>query len=1328
MSAQQAQFQLAPADVLVVTAIREERDAVKAVRTGALGDAWVAEVAPSTGLRIERRSFRAADGGELHVALICAEDMGGTQTAGVAGPVVMALRPRCLAMCGVLGGKPDDTEFGDVIFADQLFLHDSGKRKETGFEHATRPHKLDIRWVEKARDFAEDPGDALDWLKSPAWTEEQQQAWLLDQFARGRSAGSLGKLREECCPSYESFIGRLLAEGLVQPEVDPLTEAGKRYVAKERFKSPRWPGLDPPRRSLQVHVGPIASGNSVQGDSELWNELAVFARKALGVEMEAHAIGNTAELHQVELAVVMKGVMDHANKHKDDRYKVFAARGSAECLLAFLRRYLPTQVRPDYDDILSPGTAPLPEVPSPSQLLMPTYEVVKFYRPGRAAELAELDAWCSSGGEVRVRLIHGPGGYGKTRLAIEWTRELRERGWAAGFLRAGAAGDWFKRLIAVGKPTAVVIDYAESHAGLRSLLEPMIRYARAEGNRGRVRVLLLARAAGDWWSALIANDETLRAFLTEVAPRSLEPLADVPENRVEVFREAVNAFASLRKRSIPLGVPDEIEGPLFERALYLHMAALAVVDGLVFRAPNHAAEEGLMDAILDHEERFWDERQSQDDRGRRSHIEQVRQLMAAATLRGGFPTRDMAHAVAASVTGASHGRLVVLIHDIYRVSDHHGPIGAYVGPLEPDLLGERMVLRVFDRVDERPEDFVDRVFRDNDAVLNGFIVLGRVASGAGSRVRPWIDRLLAENLNERALLALEAAKAVGKQTAFSELGDALTEALQRGGEPRTAALMRSAGIPEHTVALRRLAVWVYSTLATSLYGVEGAEALGVRAGLLNNLGAVQDAVGQPEAALTSAEEAVRIYEMLAKVNPDAFEPGLAMSLNNLGNRQRAMGQREAALRSAEAAVRIRRSLAQRKPGEFRSALAMSINNLSAMQHELGQREAALESVSEAARIYKELARKNPEAFQPYLATSLNNLGNMQSGVGARKAALESVSEAARIYEELARKNPDAFQPGLATSLNSLGSMHSALGQRESALELAKESVRIRRELAERNPDAFQPDLATGLNNLGMLQSMSGNRKAAAESMESALSIYRQLAEVNPNAYLPDVAMSLNNLGSIQSDVGHHEAALKSAGEAVHIYRGLAKQNSEAHQPGLAMSLNNLSVIQGEAGLPEAAIEPAKEAVHIYRGLVRQSPDAFLPHLATSLGNLGNTQSAVRQWQTARESTQEAVRIQRELYEGNPDAFRPDLAKSLNNLGNIQSALGQGGIALELVKEAFELYWWLYEDHPGAFSRNMMKTLQHLLRRIEAIGASPDAKLRERMDILLTQGQSFDGDI
>ena len=42
----------------------------------------------------------------------------------------------------------------------------------------------------------------------------------------------------------------------------------------------------------------------------------------------------------------MKAVMDHADPDKSDNFKAFAARASAECLIAFLRQHLPPRTPP----------------------------------------------------------------------------------------------------------------------------------------------------------------------------------------------------------------------------------------------------------------------------------------------------------------------------------------------------------------------------------------------------------------------------------------------------------------------------------------------------------------------------------------------------------------------------------------------------------------------------------------------------------------------------------------------------------------------------------------------------------------------------------------------------------------------------------------------------------------------------------------------------------------------------------------------------------------------------------------------------------------------
>jgi hypothetical protein len=64
---------------------------------------------------------------------------------------------------------------------------------------------------------------------------------------------------------------------------------------------------------------------------------------------------------------------------------------------------------------------------SPARLLDPQNGVVEFM--GRVDELIDLLTWCEDDSVGRLRLITGPGGIGKTRLALELTAKLKELQW-----------------------------------------------------------------------------------------------------------------------------------------------------------------------------------------------------------------------------------------------------------------------------------------------------------------------------------------------------------------------------------------------------------------------------------------------------------------------------------------------------------------------------------------------------------------------------------------------------------------------------------------------------------------------------------------------------------------------------------------------------------------------------------------------------------------------------------------------------------------------------------------------------------------------------------
>jgi hypothetical protein len=140
--------------------------------------------------------------------------------------------------------------------------------------------------------------------------------------------------------------------------------------------------------------------------------------------------------------------------------------------------------------ILIPGPSPLPTLAGPAALLNARHEIVPFH--GRVEVLEDLRGWCEGKRLTAVRLIHGPGGMGKTRLLIELCRQMREKGWLAGFIPKRLEPARFTELVSSQRSTLAVIDYAESHPSLRGLLSAMFQ-GRTRGGESRMRVVLISR-------------------------------------------------------------------------------------------------------------------------------------------------------------------------------------------------------------------------------------------------------------------------------------------------------------------------------------------------------------------------------------------------------------------------------------------------------------------------------------------------------------------------------------------------------------------------------------------------------------------------------------------------------------------------------------------------------------------------------------------------------------------------------------------------------------------------------------------------------------------
>jgi len=311
-------------DVLVVTALKEEYDAAEAV----LGQ--VTSRHGTGGPEPYATAAYPAPGGTLTVALTRPTQMGGRGTAPIATTLVNRLRPVCLAMCGVCAGNPRDTAPGDVVVASPAYEWDEGKWTGEEFRGDHRPFPLDVRWERAAQDF-----DPAGLPSHGAATDQDAAVWFLERLHRDqdpRKHPARGRYFTRA--TWSTGLDRLRASGLITWRENrwTLTGDGRAHIERILYHDV----YGPERLPFGVLTGPMASGSAVMQDERVWDRLGVAQRRILAVEMEAATVATVAHQRQVPHWLVAKGVMDHAGLDKDDRFKGFAARASAEVLFTLL--------------------------------------------------------------------------------------------------------------------------------------------------------------------------------------------------------------------------------------------------------------------------------------------------------------------------------------------------------------------------------------------------------------------------------------------------------------------------------------------------------------------------------------------------------------------------------------------------------------------------------------------------------------------------------------------------------------------------------------------------------------------------------------------------------------------------------------------------------------------------------------------------------------------------------------------------------------------------------------------------------------------------------
>ncbi len=369
--------------------------------------------------------------------------------------------------------------------------------------------------------------------------------------------------------------------------------------------------------------------------------------------------------------------------------------------------------------LIDPQHSRLPGDPreiSPVELLHARSAVVSY--ADVTGLKARINAWCRDGARATAaRLLHGPGGLGKTRLMIEVAAELRKDCWTAGFLDPPPSLDervvrqrWqaLDDLIANGgdNDLPMVMDYAETRqAEVRDLAVRLRR--RPGGDTRPVRLVLLARTAGEWWDTLHDETPEIQVLFRRDAygPGVVEvPAIATPEQRSALFRASADAMAptlTAQGYASPAGAPSPERLARIEHDAGHNRPRAVQMEAMLWLASVPDADtvgvDKLLARVLGLERDHWSRLLGAlgDDRKRTI----ARGVAQATAVQGTASTPSTETLLMADGfygdRRAERAAIDPVMRDLLRL--YGKPDNAGIRQLEPDLIGEHHVAMTADR-------------------------------------------------------------------------------------------------------------------------------------------------------------------------------------------------------------------------------------------------------------------------------------------------------------------------------------------------------------------------------------------------------------------------------------------------------------------------------------------------------------------------------------------------------------------------------------------------------------------------------------------------------
>lgn len=316
--------------------------------------------------------------------------------------------------------------------------------------------------------------------------------------------------------------------------------------------------------------------------------------------------------------------------------------------------------------------------------------------------------------------------------------------------------------------------------------------------------------------------------------------------------------------------------------------------------------------------------------------------------------------------------------------------------------------------------------------------------------------------------------------------------------------------------------------------------------VLNGAGRLACEQGDYTTARALHEETLKIYQALND------RRGIASQLINLGVVASYQGQHQQACSYYEHALTIFREL-----GNIWGMIRATAN-LSSAAIEQGEYDRAHAYAEQELALCREAGDRGSTAW------ALHRLGGLAQHRGEYERALALYKESFATFQELG----DRW--GIASTLSSLGSIAHAQGDFSSAQKHYEESLHIRRELGD------QQHIAYALINLGSVAVRQGEYERARSLFEESLSLFQQM-EVRGGK-----AQALGGLASVAYHQNEYDRAEALYQESLRLHQ------EGGEKPNIIDCLEGLATVAHARGqLPRAVIlfaaaQTLREALELRR--------------------------------------------------------------------------------------------------------------------------------------------------